>query len=120
MINNTPHKIMTHNISGVKQLTKPTACDKSIKASKVTKAQAQKRDNLAIRLLFIMDVDNRIFFGEFTWLDEPPVVDLPQPEQLETLQSPWRHLEEKKMYWTGHHQSCKSYIGDNCGFSFWQ
>ena len=67
-----------------------------------------------------MDVDNRIFFGEFTWLDEHPVVDLPQPEQLETLQSPWRHLEEKKMYWTGHHQSCKSYIGDNCGFSFRQ
>ena len=48
MINNTPHKIMTHNISGVKQLTKPTACDKSIKASKVTKAQAQKGTILAL------------------------------------------------------------------------
>ena len=28
MIDDTPHKIiMTHNISGVKQLTKPTDCD---------------------------------------------------------------------------------------------
>ena len=32
MISKTLHKIMTHCISGVKQLTKPTDCDKSIKA----------------------------------------------------------------------------------------
>ena len=32
MVKNTLYKIVTHNISGVKQLTKPTDCDKSIKA----------------------------------------------------------------------------------------
>ena len=32
MVKHTLYKMMTHDISGVKQLTKPTDCDESIKA----------------------------------------------------------------------------------------